>query len=183
MKQQIIVSGTGGQGVLFLTRFFAEAAMEKGLDVLTSEIHGMAMRGGTVVSHVKVGPFSSPLVRSGQADVALMMNEENVEIHRSFVREGGMIYVNAPGESDAGRVDATRAAMELGSPAVTNVVLLGFAVGSGTLFCDEQVSSKIIWRLSPPGHAERNMKAFVVGLGIWSFRQASRRASAGASPA
>ena len=72
MKQQIIVSGTGGQGILFLTRFFAEAAMMMKLQVLTSEIHGMAMRGGTVVSHVKVGPFKSPLVRAGQADAGLM---------------------------------------------------------------------------------------------------------------
>ncbi len=43
--------------------------MMEGHDVLTSETHGMAMRGGTVISHVKVGPFQSPLIRYGQADV------------------------------------------------------------------------------------------------------------------
>jgi indolepyruvate ferredoxin oxidoreductase beta subunit len=45
VRQQIVISGLGGQGVLFLTRVLAEAALRKGLDVLTSEIHGMAMRG------------------------------------------------------------------------------------------------------------------------------------------
>jgi len=57
MKQQIIISGLGGQGVLFVTRILAQAGMEMGLDVLTSETHGMAMRGGTVLAHVKVGGF------------------------------------------------------------------------------------------------------------------------------
>ncbi|MCX5883025.1 MAG: 2-oxoacid:acceptor oxidoreductase family protein, partial [Deltaproteobacteria bacterium] len=51
IKQQIIISGVGGQGVLFVTRLLAEAAMMKGYPVLTSETHGMAQRGGTVVSH------------------------------------------------------------------------------------------------------------------------------------
>ena len=64
-KQQIVISGVGGQGVLFVTRLLAEAAIARGLPVLTSETHGMAQRGGSVVSHLKVGDFSSPLIRSG----------------------------------------------------------------------------------------------------------------------
>ena len=57
IQQQIIVSGVGGQGVLFITRLMAEAAIKKGLSVLTSETHGMAQRGGTVLSHIKAGNF------------------------------------------------------------------------------------------------------------------------------
>ena len=59
-RQQILVSGVGGQGVLFVSRLLAEAAIGKGLSVLTSEIHGMAQRGGTVVSHLKVGGLPGP---------------------------------------------------------------------------------------------------------------------------
>ena len=60
MKQQIIVSGLGGQGALTLTRLLAEAAAAMGLAVITSETHGMAQRGGTVISMIKVGPFGVP---------------------------------------------------------------------------------------------------------------------------
>ena len=45
LKQQIIISGVGGQGVLFVTRLLAEAAIQKGMPVVTSETHGMAQRG------------------------------------------------------------------------------------------------------------------------------------------
>ncbi|MDH3344895.1 MAG: 2-oxoacid:acceptor oxidoreductase family protein, partial [Desulfobacteraceae bacterium] len=48
MRQQIVISGVGGQGVLFVTRLLAEAAIMKGFSVFTSETHGMAQRGGTV---------------------------------------------------------------------------------------------------------------------------------------
>ena len=68
MKQQIIVSGLGGQGALTLTRLLAEAAAAMGLSVITSETHGMAQRGGTVISMIKVGPFRGPLIPAGEAD-------------------------------------------------------------------------------------------------------------------
>ena len=66
MKQQLIVSGIGGQGVLFLTRVIAQAAVNRQMPVLTAETHGMAQRGGTVLSTIKVGDFASPLIRAGQ---------------------------------------------------------------------------------------------------------------------
>ena len=66
MKQQIIVSGLGGQGALTLTRLLAEAAAALGLPVITSETHGMAQRGGTVISMIKVGPFRGPLIPAGR---------------------------------------------------------------------------------------------------------------------
>jgi len=68
IRQQIVISGVGGQGVLFITGLLADAAIDKGLPVFTSETHGMAQRGGTVISHLKVGDFSSPLIRPGHAD-------------------------------------------------------------------------------------------------------------------
>ncbi len=131
MKQQIIVSGIGGQGVLFVTRILAEAAIEKGMEVLTSETHGMAMRGGTVISHVKVGPFMSPLIRTGQADIGLFLHAGNLEVHRGFLKPGGLIYINQEKNGDAEAIDATRLAREQGTPVIANLVLLGFAVRQG----------------------------------------------------
>ena len=64
------VGQTSGDFREFVTRLLAEAAIAKGLAVLSSETHGMAQRGGTVLSHLKVGDFSSPLIRPGHADLS-----------------------------------------------------------------------------------------------------------------
>ncbi|OPX37832.1 MAG: pyruvate ferredoxin oxidoreductase [Desulfobacteraceae bacterium 4484_190.3] len=163
MKQQIIVSGIGGQGVLFLTRLFAQAAVEEGLDVLTSETHGMAMRGGTVVSHLKVGPFKSPLIRMGQCDVGLFINASNLDIYRNFIRPGGRSFVNTDISGEYYNIDATGLAKECGSLLVTNLVLLGYAVKEGNLFCDEGVMETIIRKSSQPDRIEMNLKGFKAG--------------------
>ena len=101
MKQQIIVSGLGGQGALTVTRLLAEAAAALGLEVITSETHGMAQRGGTVISMVKVGPFRGPLIPAGAADVGLFLHEKNLGVHRSYLAPGG------PGLRQLGRRPAT----------------------------------------------------------------------------
>jgi indolepyruvate ferredoxin oxidoreductase beta subunit len=164
MKQQIILSGTGGQGILFLTRFFADAAMAMGLEVLTSEIHGMAMRGGTVMSHVKVGPFRSPLVREGQADAALILNLQNLLFHRGFVKPGGSIFVNAAEPGDYLSIDATGIATRSCMPAGTNLVLLGYAIGQNKLFCTPDVARDVLKKLSPKSQLALNLKGFELGL-------------------
>ena len=147
MRQQIVLSGVGGQGILFLSRLLAEAAIAGGFPVLTSETHGMAQRGGVVVSHLKVGGFDSPLVRTGRADLLLVLKEENVALHREFLADGGTLVVNAPVPTDAGprvrvhAVDADALALSAGAPHAVNLVLLGFAlarIGGGTaggFFC------------------------------------------------
>jgi indolepyruvate ferredoxin oxidoreductase, beta subunit len=163
MKQQIIVSGTGGQGILFLTRFFAEAAMMMKLEVLTSEIHGMAMRGGTVVSHVKVGAFKSPLVRDGQADVGLILSRQNLKMHRSLVKPDGLVFVNTDVTGDYFSIDASGLALSAGAPAMTNLVLLGFAMRHHGLFCQADVARKVLAKLSPHAHLELNLKGFDMG--------------------
>lgn len=146
-RQQILLSGVGGQGILFLSRLLAETAIAGGFPVLTSETHGMAQRGGVVVSHLKVGGFDSPLVRPGRADLLLVLKGENVALHRAFLAPGGAMVVNAPVPPDAGpgarahAVDADALALSAGAPHAANLVLLGFAlarVGGGTaggLFC------------------------------------------------
>ena len=94
INQQIIISGVGGQGVLFVTRLLAEAAINKGLAVFTSETHGMAQRGGTVLSHFKVGSYTSPLIRPAQADGLLALRAENLAQHGGFLKDNGWIIAN-----------------------------------------------------------------------------------------
>ena len=147
LRQQVVLSGVGGQGILFLSRLLAEAAIAGGLPVITSETHGMAQRGGVVVSHLKAGGFDSPLVRAGRADLLLVLKEENVPLHREFLADGGALVVNAPVPPDAGprarvhAVDADALALSAGTPHAVNLILLGFALarlGGGTaggFFC------------------------------------------------
>lgn len=149
VRQQIVVSGVGGQGVLFIGRLLAEAAIARGLSVLSSETHGMAQRGGTVIAHLKVGPFSSPLVRPGQADVLILLKEENAASHGRYLRPGGWAAVNARSapaalEGAACRtVDADTLARESGLGKAVNLIVLGRALaapagggkGGAGLFC------------------------------------------------
>ncbi|MCF8078985.1 MAG: 2-oxoacid:acceptor oxidoreductase family protein [Desulfobacterales bacterium] len=132
-RSQIVISGVGGQGVLFVTRILAEAAIRHRRPVLTSETHGMAQRGGTVISHLKVGDFASPLIRPGAADGMLVLKEENIAAHKGFLRPGGWMVVNAGGAVDAAgifceQLDADDVARKIGQPKAANVILLGFAL-------------------------------------------------------
>ncbi len=134
VKQQILISGVGGQGVLFVTSLLAEAAINKGLAVFTSETHGMAQRGGTVVSHFKVGDFASPLIRPFQADGLLVLKDENIAQHGSFLRPGGWAVVNSSNDVKinenltASAVDADRLAQEIANPKSLNLIVLGLAL-------------------------------------------------------
>lgn len=134
IKQQILISGVGGQGVLFITSLLAEAAISKGLPVFTSETHGMAQRGGTVVSHFKVGDFSSPLIRPFQADGLLVLKDENIAQHGSFLKPGGWAVVNSGNDikidnnTTASAVDADRLAQEIANPKSLNLIVLGLAL-------------------------------------------------------
>jgi indolepyruvate ferredoxin oxidoreductase beta subunit len=134
VRQQILISGVGGQGVLFITRLLAEAAIARGLPVLTCETHGMAQRGGTVVSHLKVGDFHSPLIRAGQADGLLVLKSENVVPHGVFLKPGGWMAVNACGEENLSpwangfAVDGDQLVRKSGAVKSLNLVLLGFAL-------------------------------------------------------
>lgn len=164
MKQQIIVSGIGGQGALFLTRVIAQAAVDQNIAVLTSESHGMAQRGGTVLSTIKIGDFASPLIRTGQADIGLLLWEDNLEVHRSLIKKDGIMLVNAEGSGDGKRLDASKIARGLGNAVLSNLVLLGLGVKMKILFCDEAACVAAIRKLAPAKFIEQNLQAFYEGL-------------------
>lgn len=165
-KQQIVISGVGGQGVLFVTRILADAAIAMGLPVLTSETHGMAQRGGTVVSHLKVGGFQSPLIRPGQADGLLCLKAENLAAHGPFLKPGAWAVINAntpvPAQADirARTVDADAIAETIKNPRAVNLIVLGEALsqnpiasppdsGRDGLFCTfEEVRAVLNTRLT-----------------------------------
>lgn len=164
MKQQILVSGIGGQGVLFLTRVIAQVAVNRGLAVLTSETHGMAQRGGTVLSTIKVGDFASPLIRSGQADVGLLLWDANLPVHRGLLKPAGDLLVNADRSGEGVRIDASAIARQLGNAVLSNLVLLGLAVQRQVLFCNAEECETAIRQLAPKKFVEQNLEAFRVGL-------------------
>jgi indolepyruvate ferredoxin oxidoreductase, beta subunit len=132
-KQQIFLSGLGGQGILFITRLLAETAIYTGYRILSAETHGMAQRGGVVVSHLKAGDFSSPLIRPGMADILILLYRGNLGQHGRFLRPGGSAIINSSTAMDGPEslwMDASAAAREIGQPRSMNLVLAGFAVSA-----------------------------------------------------
>lgn len=171
MKQQIIVSGIGGQGVLFLTRVIAQVAVDREIPVLTSETHGMAQRGGTVLSTIKVGDFAGPLIRSGQADLGLLLWEANLTVHDSLLKEEGIWVVNSATTGKGIRIDAAQIARNLGNAVLLNLVLLGLAVRENLIFCTAQECEAAIRRLAPAKFIDQNLAAFHKGCaGIFHDR-------------
>lgn len=172
-EQQLIISGVGGQGILFITRLLAETAITSGCRVLTSETHGMAQRGGIVISHLKIGGFSSPLIRPGHADGLLALKPETVPLHRHFLKPGAWIVANGAlgviGETEhpLATMDADRLALAMGNPQAVNLMVLGRAMNdSKRLFCTiAEVEATIQRKLAGrKGLLDGALAAFRAGL-------------------
>jgi indolepyruvate ferredoxin oxidoreductase, beta subunit len=163
MKQQIIVSGLGGQGALTITRLLAEAALALDLGVITSETHGMAQRGGSVISMVKIGPFMGPLIPAGQADAGLFLHAGNLPVHRYYLKPEGDLFVNAALAGDYQQVDAAALAGKLGAPVAANLILLGFAAARGGLFADVPLLERVIAEKIPARFKDLNLQALRLG--------------------
>jgi indolepyruvate ferredoxin oxidoreductase beta subunit len=165
VKQQIIVSGLGGQGALTLTRLLAEAAASLGLAVITSETHGMAQRGGTVISMIKVGSFRGPLIPAGQADRGLFLHGKNLAVHRFYLKPDGAVFVNTALPGDYFSLDAQALAAAHGLPGVSsNLILLGYAAGQGGIFAGPDLLAGLIAAKTPERFREASLQAFQLGL-------------------
>jgi len=163
-NMQIAITGRGGQGVLFITRILSECALELGFNVIASETHGMAMRGGSVISTVKVGDYRGPLIGSGQAEIMLVLDAGSMEAFSHLLAEKGILFLNAPSSDSHPYIDATGLAVSMGNPLIANLVLLGFALNHGTLFCDTTLVESVTEKLSPPRFREINLKALKAGF-------------------
>ncbi len=145
----IIICGVGGQGILLASDIICGAAFTEGFDVKKSEIHGMAQRGGSVISHVRFGrKVFSPLMEEGSADFILAYEKLEALRYAHFLRKDGTFIVNDltippmtvlvgeaayPGDIEKqlasyGKVliiPATEIARQLGNIRTANIVLLG----------------------------------------------------------
>ncbi|MFQ5575715.1 MAG: indolepyruvate oxidoreductase subunit beta [Anaerolineae bacterium] len=143
---KIILVGLGGQGVVFFTRLLSQTAVSLDHPVMVSETHGMSQRGGSVISHLKIGGSEAPLIRRGTADLLLAMEPDEAVRSLPFLRRGGTVIVNAENglrPEVAGHlarlnisvhaIPAGQMAMDMGTAAVANVILAGFAAARNTL--------------------------------------------------
>ncbi len=177
---QAIVAGVGGQGVLFVTRMLAAAARTRSGKVLISEVHGMAQRGGSVVSHLKAGNFASPLITAGRAQLLFSLDPGEAIRNLAYLAPGGTLVVNAPGPqflSPPGKAALTRFGIRLvchdagglarraGAPKAANVVLLAAAAAQGSLPFSQELVWDILYQASPPARREANQRLFELGTG------------------
>ncbi len=186
-KTNILIVGVGGQGTLLASVLLGNLALKKGYDVKLSEVHGMAQRGGSVVTHVKISEdtVASPLIEEGDADVIIAFEELEAYRWLPYLKEGGTIYVNTQrilpmpvvlGQAEypediidvlqkkAGKVkffDALKIAEECGSVKAVNVVLLGAA--SKDLPFDEESWIRVIEENVKTKFIDLNKKAFEMG--------------------
>lgn len=191
MKEfNIVLAGVGGQGTLLAAEILGTAAVKEGLNVRVSEIHGMAQRGGTVTSDVRMGEgVLAPTVMDGQADV--LLGFEPLETLRSlkYASKKTMVVMSAekipPAELAAKNkgypstneimeqihrftkkvaiVETRRLAEEAGSNLTQNVVLLGALVASRKLPIREESVIEAIEELVATKHVKVNVKAFKLG--------------------
>ncbi|RJX32721.1 MAG: indolepyruvate oxidoreductase [Desulfarculus sp.] len=175
---QAVVAGVGGQGVLFVTRVLAAAARAQGRRVLISEVHGMAQRGGAVVSHLKVGRFQGPLVAAGRADLLLALDPGEAVRNLSFLAPGAALVVNAPDlgflSPQARRAlarhkvraicaDASGLAAGAGAAKGANLVLLGAAAAAQALPWGAEALQRALGQDLPPQHKRLNQELFSLG--------------------
>ena len=184
----ILCSGVGGQGIILASDIMAEVFFEAGYDVKKSDVHGMAQRGGSVVSHVRFGKkVCSPLIKQGDADILFAFELLEGLRYLNFMKPGGKVVINDlrinppvvnlgemeyPKEmektigdkfSDFYLVKATELAEKAGDIKAANVVMLGAL--SKLLEMDEGIWVKNILNHLPLRVHDLNKKAFQVGRG------------------
>ena len=185
----IYICGVGGQGIIKTSVIIGEAAMNQGLNVVMSEIHGMSQRGGSVVTYVKYGDkVYSPVIEKGEADI--IVSFELLEAARwiSYLKKGGHLITSTqtldpmPVITGAAKypeniiekiknlgidiiaADALALAEEAGNAKTSNVVLMGL-IASKMSF-DESVWKEAIKNCVPEKFLELNLKAFDLGKNI-----------------
>src|SRR4030042_5605627 len=112
MKQDIILAGVGGQGILSIAFVIAGAALEDGLEVKQAEVHGMSQRGGAVQSHLRLSQerIFSDLIPKGEADLILSVEPLEALRYVDYLRPEGMVvssrppFVNIPDYPDLGTI-------------------------------------------------------------------------------
>jgi len=175
----IVLCGLGGQGILFMTKIMAQAATAKDLNIIGAETHGMAQRGGSVVSHLRIGDVENSLVKTGSAHFLLSLEENEAYRNIPFLDREGSLYVNAktdrfpraevkPYLKKTGiiyrSVPAGEIAMGLGAPMSSNLALLGFFSVFHEVPLTYEDLRETIDHISPDRFKEINLKVFDAGV-------------------
>ena len=184
-----LLCGVGGQGTVLASRIMASAAMEKGLFARTAETIGMAQRGGSVVSHVRIGEYvPSPLIPAKGADVILGFEPGEVLRNLNFLKEDGTVIVcpdevvpitaSLSGSAYDGKaildhlrsvvsrlvvLDTAEIIAACGSSRVVNVALLGALAESGVMGIDREEMHHALKKKIKPGLLAVNEKALNMG--------------------
>ncbi|MBO5907124.1 MAG: indolepyruvate oxidoreductase subunit beta [Clostridia bacterium] len=185
MVKNIMIVGVGGQGTLLTSRIIGRAAMKRGYDVKISEVHGMAQRGGSVVTFVRFGDkVYEPVVEEGEADVIIAFERLEALRYAHFLKKDGTIVVNdhridpmtvvtgamkypegiietLSENTNLVVIEGLKAALELGNSKVLNSVVLGAAAKKIGFELDTWLS--VISETVPSKTIEINHKAFMVG--------------------
>ncbi len=163
---QIVLCGRGGQGIVFLTRLIGDIATANGLNVISAETHGMAVRGGSINSCLKIGNYRSSLVRWGKADFVISLDENETGINQHFLKPDGLILENStkPSESGTFRIDATGLARKLGMVQLENVVTLGMASGMANFPLSPDEIKRGLMFDKRESVRQMNMKALELGM-------------------
>ncbi len=183
-----MIVGVGGQGTLLTSRILGGIIQAAGYDVKLSEVHGMAQRGGSVVTYVRYGDkVYEPIVEEGQADVLIAFEKLEAMRYAHFLKKDGVMIVNdqqmdpmtvvtGAAEYPADiletlkknhnvvSVDAMAEAKKLGNARVFNTVIIG--VAAQNMNFEERQWMDIIEATVPPKTVELNQKAFQVGYKI-----------------
>ena len=190
----IIISGVGGQGTVLASKLIAAAAMRKGLDVRTTETIGMAQRGGSVVSHVRIGRnIDSPLIPQKTADVIISFEPAEAVRIINYLSEDGLMIVcdtalkpftsSLNGDSYQASdmtdylkknvkklviLNGERISKECSNPRTLNVALLGAAAESGIFPFSADEMKDVLRDTLPQRLLEINLNAFEIGRRMYN---------------
>jgi indolepyruvate ferredoxin oxidoreductase beta subunit len=181
----IMIVGIGGQGTILASNILGEACLIEERSVRGAETHGMAQRGGSVESHIRIDGRFGPLIAPGTADILIGFDLLEGLRYSHYLKEGGTIVLNRKmviptsvfvqklalpteeeivarlSERDLCLIDADAIAREAGSPLTVNVVMLGAASPHFPLA--ETSVKTAVQRLVPPNTVAINTKAFDMG--------------------
>lgn len=187
---RVVLTGVGGQGVIFLTRLLAQAAVHDGYNVIVSETHGMSQRGGSVLSHIQVGEGQAPLVPRGTADLLLGLDRVEALRNLSFVRPAGIVVINSDQpfperiEQRLQQLDvrsfflpADTIAADIGFAAIANTVMAGFAVALQALPTTIETLETVAVDLARRGR-KYNLQALAAGYEAGLISATARRSDA-----
>lgn len=188
MNKDILLCGVGGQGTVLAARILASAAMNAGYNIHSAETIGMAQRGGSVTSHIRIGDFAySPMIPQGTADVIMAFEPAEAVRNLGYLKSDGIVIVNkVPTKPFTESLkNATYDGTEmveylkkkcecivfdasiLKSAKFLNIAMLGVAVGSGRIGFDEKEILEVIETKIPERFIKANIEAFRIGLSMF----------------